>query len=572
MIFGEVAASGAASGQAFVCVCAAPILVPRRTIHQDDVPAEMARFDAAVSEAAQDLLKLQQGVERQVGNHAAAIFATHGMILHDATFRDEIAAVCLMEKVNVEVAVDKVIDRLTALFDGMESPQFRARTADFRDIGNRLLHILTGGGEETIPDLPEGSIVVTEEILPSLITQLERKGIRGLILERGGQTAHAIILARSLGIPALIQVQTATMRIQTGDQLIVDAVAGRVLVNPSALIVQEYDKLTEDLKAHRHALEEIIKLPTVTLDGVKIRLCINAGKVADTLAVDALNADGIGLYRTEFVFMVQDRFPSEEEQYQMYLAAAEHVKPREMVIRVLDLGSDKRLPYFPRPHEDNPSLGRRGIRLLLEHPEVLRTQLRAILRVSATHRVCVLFPMIGDAEELLAAKAALESAKAELTVEGQPHNPHIPVGAMIETPSAVILAQRLAQHVDFLSVGTNDLVQYLLATDRTSSEMASYYEPLHPAVLQSLSSLAATAREAGKDISVCGEMAGNTAYTMLLLGLGFRSLSVSAGELLEVKNVIRSTRIDLAAALATKVLAMSTVQAIKACLHDARTP
>src|ERR1035437_6309903 len=434
MIFGEVAAAGAASGPAFVCACAVPVLIPRRTIGEDDVPKEMERFDAAVSEAAQNLLDVQQGIERQVGSPAAAIFAAHGMVLHDETFRTEIAAVCLTEKVNVEVAVEKVIDKVTATFERMENLHFRARTADFRDVGNRLLNILAGGGEGTIPALPEGSIIVTSEILPSLITQLEHKAIRGLILERGGQTAHAIILARSLGIPAIIHVQDATQRIQTGDRLIVDGVAGRVFVNPSRSIIEEYDKLKEHLKAHRHALEGIIKQPALTLDGVEIKLRLNAGKAADALAVTALNADGIGLYRTEFVFLVQDRFPSEEEQYQMYRAAADRAKPRETVIRVLDLGSDKLLPYFPRSHEDNPSLGRRGIRLLLEHPEVLRTQLRAVLRLSATHPVSVLFSMIGDVEELLAAKAALENAKAELVVEGQACNRRILVGAMIETP------------------------------------------------------------------------------------------------------------------------------------------
>jgi phosphoenolpyruvate-protein phosphotransferase (PTS system enzyme I) len=568
MIFGEVAAAGAASGPAFVCVCAAPVVVQRRTIGEDDVPNEMRRFDAAVSEAAQTLQDLQREVEPQVGAHAAEIFATHGMVLHDATFRNEVATVCRTEKVNVEVAVETVIDKFTVLFDRMEGAHSRARAADFRDIGNRLLNILAGHGEGTIPSLPHGSIIVTSDILPSLITQFEHKAIRGLILERGGQTAHAIILARSLGIPALIHVPNATSRIQSGDPLIVDGMAGRVFINPSGAIIREYDKLKDDLQAHRHALQGIIKLPSMTPDGVEIKLGLNAGKVADALAVATLNADGIGLYRTEFMFLVQDRCPSEEEQYQIYRAAAERVKPHEMVIRILDLGSDKRPSWFPRPREDNPSLGHRVIRLLLEHPDLLRTQLRAILRLSATHPVSVLFPMIGDVEEILAANAAVEHAKRELAVEGQPYNRQILVGAMIETPSAVILARRLAQHVGFLSVGSNDLVQYLLTADRTSSDMSSYYEPLHPAVLQTLSSLATIARESGKHISICGEMAGNAAYTALLLGLGFRSLSVNAGELLEVKNVIRSTRIDRAEELAAKILALSTVREIKACLHD----
>lgn len=569
MIVGDVAAGGVTSGTAFVGESATPKSIPRRMISESDVPKEMERFDAAVSEVAENLHNLQRGMERQVGSSAAAIFAAHNMVLHDTTLRSEVATVCLTERVNVEAAIEQVIGRLTQSFDRMENPQFRERAADFRDIGHRILNSLIRSEERPIFTFPKESIVVTDEILPSLIAQLERQRIRGLVLEHGGQTAHAIILARSLGIPALIQVPQATKRIHTGDHLIVDGVAGRIFIDPPQAIIQEYDRLKDDLTAHRRALEKIVKLPSVTTDGVTVKLLLNAGKAADALSVDALNADGIGLYRTEFIFMVQDHFPTEEEQYQMYRVAADRAKPRGMVIRVLDLGSDKYLRYFPRPREDNPSLGRRGIRLLLKHPEVLRTQLRAILRLSATHLVSVLFPMVGDLEELLAAKAVLDDAKTELVAHDEPYNRHIPVGAMIETPSAIIMADRLAKHVDFFSVGTNDLVQYLLASDRTSSEVASYYEPLHPAVLQSLHSLATIARERKTDISICGEMAGNPAYTALLLGMGFRSLSVNSAELLTVKNVIRSTSIDQAESLAGEVLALSTVREIKACLQDA---
>lgn len=359
-------------------------------------------------------------------------------------------------------------------------------------------------------------------------------------------------------------------RIQTGDNLIIDGLAGRVFVNPSPLLLREYDSLEDDLRAHHKALENIIPLPTVTRDGTEIKLCANVGKVADALKVAALNADGIGLYRTEFMFLAQDHFPSEEEQYRMYCATADRVKPRDVVIRAVDLGSDKRLPYFPLSREDNPSLGHRGTRLLLKYPDIMRTQLRAILRLSATHPVRVLFPMIGDVEELLAAKAVIKCVKADLDVEGQPYNHYIPVGAMIETPSAVILARRLAQHADFFSIGSNDLVQYLLASDRTNREMAAYYEPLHPAVLQTLALLTATAREAGKPISICGEMAGNPMNAALLLGLGFRTFSVNAGEMLEIKNVVRSTTIEHAEALARKVLDLQSVQEIKMFLGERR--
>ncbi|MBP1686527.1 MAG: phosphoenolpyruvate-protein phosphotransferase [Deltaproteobacteria bacterium] len=570
MLLGEVASPGAARGPAFVCTCAERAAVPRRTLGVGQAQTEMERFDAAISDAENELRDLQQRVQRQVGEPEADIFETHILLLHDSALREEISTRCLRERINIEAALAEAIDELTATFARMEDLHFRERAADFRDIGNRLLDILAKRRLRGIPALPEESIMVTDELLPSLVAQLHRKTIRGLVLERGGQTAHATILARSLGIPSLIRVRDATKRIKTGDPLIVDGLAGRVFVKPSLSTLGEYDRLEAALKAHQHALKGLVDLPAVTQDGVAITLSATIGKVADAAAAASLNADGIGLYRTEFAFLVQDHFPSEDEQYQLYRATAEQMNARHVVIRVLDLGSDKLLPYFPLPREANPSLGRRGTRLLLKYPEILRAQLRAILRLSATHPISILFPMVGDVEELLAAKAVIETVKAQLETDCQPFNRDILVGAMIETPSAAIMSHRLAQEVDFFSIGTNDLVQYLLSTDRTSSEVASYYAPLHPAVLQVLASLAATANAKVKSISLCGEMAGNPSYTQLLLGLGFRSLSVTPLEILEIKNAIRSTSIPQAEALAKRVLAMSTVREIKECLHEAQ--
>ena len=283
-----------------------------------------------------------------------------------------------------------------------------------------------------------------------------------MVAEGGGLTAHAVILARSLGIPTLINVQSAVTRIKTGDWLVVDGLAGRVFINPPKPVLREYHRLEEDFNAHRNTLKELIDLPAVTQDGVKIKLAANIGKSADAAAAVCFNAEGIGLYRTEFMFLVQDHFPSEEEQYQIYRAAAERAKPRQVVIRALDVGSDKLLPYFPLPQEANPSLGFRGTRLLLAHPEILHTQLRAILRLSATHPVSILFPMIGGVEEFIEARQVVENVKSDSESAGRPFNGQIRVGAMIETPAAAVTARRIAKEADFLSVGTNDLVQYLL--------------------------------------------------------------------------------------------------------------
>jgi phosphoenolpyruvate-protein phosphotransferase (PTS system enzyme I) len=528
----------------------------------------MEKLDTAIFEVEKNLLNLQNKVQQRVGKNEARIFEAQILLLHDPSFREEISTRCLIEKINVEAAVDEAIKKLTSLFVRLEDPYFRERGADLRDVGKRLLDVLNKSQSTGIPILSDGSVIVASELLPSVMAQLDSKKIRGLVLEKGGQTAHATILARALGIPMLIQVSDATKIIQTGDRLIIDGLAGRVFINPTPSVLREYDQLELDLQAHQTALKGLIKLPAVTQDGVKVNLCANISKSADAVAAARLNADGIGLYRTEFVFLVQDHFPSEEEQYRIYRNTADRLKPREVAIRVLDIGSDKLLDYFPLPLEANPSLGCRGTRLLLAHPEILRAQLRAILRLSATHPVSILFPMIGSVEDLLAVKVAIEDVKTSLAIEHQPFNPSVQIGAMIETPSAAILIERLAQEVDFFSIGTNDLVQYLLTTDRTSSAVASYYEPLHPAVLQVLASLATAANAKGKSISICGEMAGNPAYTQLLLGLGFRSLSVSPSELLEIKNTIRSISLRQAEDLTRRILQLDTVQKIKKCLHE----
>lgn len=571
MIVCDVASPGVARGQAFVCGCAGHTPVPQKKMDVRDAQKEMDRFDAAVPTVERELLKLHQVVLREIGEQEAGILEVQVALLHDPSLREEIRTRCLVERINVEAAVDEAVAKLASSFVRIEDPYFRERAADLRDLGKRILDALGMSHLSSAPVFPDASIIVTTELLPSVMAQLDAQRIRGLVAETGGQTAHATILARTLGIPFLLNIPDATTRIRQGDELIVDGLAGRVFVNPSPEVAREYDQLEKDLRAHQTALESLIHVPAVTQDGVSIQLCANIGKTADSVAAARLNADGVGLYRTEFVFLVQDHLPSEEEQYQMYRRTADRLVSREIVIRVLDIGSDKVLSYFPLPHEANPSLGRRGTRLLLSHPQILRSQLRAILRLSATHPVSILFPMVGGMEDMRAAKAAVASAKESLSAEGQPFNPDIPVGAMIETPAAAIMINRLASEVDFFSIGTNDLVQYLLTTDRTSSDMFPYYEPLHPAVLEVLSLLASAAAAAGKSISICGEMAGNPAYTALLLGLGFRKLSVSPAEILEIKNTIRSIDVQHAEEWARHVLQLDTVEQIKKCLYETET-
>ena len=571
-VLGEVASSGLARGTAIVCACAKRITVARRVINPKEIEAEMVKLDAAIATVEDELIDLQKKARQSLGDQSAGIFQAHAGLLRAPSLREKIRAGCLDRNINVEAAVAEAIETLASAFAQMEDPYLRERAADLQDIGNRLLDALTRNQPSEIPVFPDGSVLVTSELFPSVTARLDSQSIRGVVVEKGGQTAHATILARELGIPLLIRVPDATKRIRTGDRLVVDGLAGRVFINPASQVLEEYDRLESDLRAHRTALQTMVDLPAVTSDGSPISLSANIGKTADAMAAVAANADGVGLYRTEFVFLVQDHLPSEEEQYRIYRATAEHSKPRHVVVRLLDIGGDKPLHYLPLSVEANPSLGLRGTRLLLAHGEILRPQVRAVLRISATHPVSILLPMVSGMEDVRAVKTVIESEKAKLAAEGQAFHARIPIGAMIETPSAAVMIGRLAQEVDFFSVGTNDLVQYLLTTDRASSTLASYYDPVHPAVIHVLASLASTAGEKQKEISICGEMAGNPAYTQLLLGLGFRSLSVRPGELLEVKNAVRSTSVEDARNLAARVLQCDTVQEIKDCLgithHD----
>ena len=571
MILGEVASPGVARGTAVVCNCAKDISIARHVIDESEVSKEIERFDAAIAKAEKGMLGLRRQIERDRGENEAAIFDAHLTLLHDPSLQETVKALCTTSKLNVEAALSEAIDTLASAFARLNNPYFRERAADLRDVGNRLMEALAEDEEHEPLCFPDGTVLVAGELMPSVIAQLDENAIRAVVVEQGGQTAHSTILARARGMPLLIHVTDATQTIHTGDQLIVDGLAGRVFINPKPEIQREYDRLEADVQAHKTALKGLIDLPSVTRDGTAIKLCANIGKVADAVIAAKVNADGVGLYRTEFVFLAQDHFPPEEEQFQMYRATAGHMEQREVVIRVLDIGSDKLLSYFPLAWEANPSLGVRGTRLLLAHPEILQAQLRAILRLSATHRVAILFPMVGGVEDLTAAKAAIECAKASLSAEDKPFNPNIRVGAMIETPAAVIMVARLAQEVDFLSVGTNDLIQYLLTTDRMSNAGAAYYEPLHPAVLQALHQVANATTAWNTDTSICGEMAGNPAFTELLLGLGFRSLSVNPGEMLEIKNAIRATEMHEAAKFAHRILQLSTSQEIKDSIRDRNT-
>jgi phosphotransferase system enzyme I (PtsI) len=570
MIRGMSVSSGIAHGAAYVLSSVDETLVARRSVDAGEVDAELVRFDVALAAAEKELLALGEDVALRIGTSEGDIFAAQALVVRDHSLHRQVVSAVQQHRVNVEAAVADVIEKFVRAFDQVSDPHLRERAADIRDIGRRILAALAKDDGSGVLEIPEGSILVADELLPSATARFELARVRALVTDRGGKFSHTSILARSSRIPAVSGIREAPLKIKTGDQLIVDGVSGVVFVNPDESIRGEYERLEAELSGYRAGLQKGLDLPSVTLDGTAVPLLANASKVSDTEAACLYRADGIGLYRTEFAFSIRGAFPSEDEQYQLLKRAAERIHPRKIVLRLLDVGGDKQLSYFPLPSTRNPSLAQRGIRLLLKHPELLKGQLRAFLRVSAEHPVSVLLPVVGGIEEVRATRAVLAQAMAELGAEGKAFNPNVPLGAMIEVPSAAVLTAVLAKELDFFSLGTNDLVQYVLAADRENDSVGDYYQPLHPAVLRVIRFVADAARDAGRPLTICGEMAGDPAYTELLLGLGLREFSVAPGEMLEVKNAIRAVTLADAQALATAALAKGSTNEIEELLEQRR--
>lgn len=568
LIKGIAVSPGIVRAEAFVVGDAASLAVPRRAIAEADVGAELAKFEAALREAEATLDALRAEVSAKIGPRESEIFAAQMLLLRDPMFVNEVTGHIQNDLRNVEAVVAAVVDRFSQMFEGIADPLLRERAGDMRDVGRRVLDSLLKR-PETLPfTFPPGVILVVPELAPSTTARLDLRGVRAVVTERGGKTSHASILMRSLRIPAVVAVKDATHRIHSGDPLILDGLSGALFLHPGSAVIEEYARLEADFHIQENALKAYLDRPAQTQDGATIRVFANIGKSADVEAAVLFNADGIGLFRTEFSFLVRDHFPTVEEHFEIYAYLAKRMHPREVVIRVLDIGSDKTPVYFQLTREENPSLGLRGTRLLLKHPDILEAQLRAILRVSVGHPVAVLFPGIAGREEIMGAKEILERAKRRLGREGIAFNGALRVGAMIELPSAAILVTRILREVDFVSLGTNDLTQYILAADRSSSEMAEHYRAIHPAVLQTIKHVIACARSAGKDVTICGAMAGDPARTALLVGLGARQLSVSPGDILEIKRALGRITLAEAERLAADVLELDTVNEIEARLHQ----
>ena len=529
---------------------------------------EIERFRAAVERGIEQIQNLKQRMTTLISKEEGALFDVHRLILEDPSIIEQIEGKIRKEGYVAEYAVSSVFEQHLHSFNQIEDEYLRERRADVKDVAQRLLENLSGIKEERLV-LPKEAVLVAEDLSPADLTLLEGDHFRGIVLSTGGATSHASILAKSFEIPSVVAVEGLLETVREGDSLIVDGNSGVVYINPSQEVIREYDRLERDYLAFNRALDEIRDFPAETHDGHRVSLYANIGLLSDIAFAHLHGAQGIGLYRTEIPFLAHRDFPSEEEQYTLYRRVVEGMGGKPVTIRTLDIGADKYPTYVRRASsEPNPFLGWRSIRISLEVTEIFKTQLRAILRVGALSRVRLLIPMVSSLEEISKVKEILAEVKEDLGREEVPFDRQMELGIMVEVPSAVHLASRLVREVDFLSIGTNDLIQYLLAVDRSNHKVAGLYEPLHPAVLSALLHTIESAKREGKRVGMCGEMAGDPLCTLLLLGMGLEEFSMGSLFIPVVKRIIRSVTYQAAKAAAQIVLQMDTVGEIKRYLFE----
>lgn len=551
VIKGIAASPGIAHGKAFVYL-QNQLEVPSYTIGENQIESELARFESAILETRKEITAVRDKIAESLGELEAGIFDAHLLVLEDNALLDEATTELRQSKLNIEACYDKVANRYIAFFASMEDEYLRERVADIRDVSRRLLGNLAGKGKPSLVNIGHNSIIISEDISPSEAADLDREKLLGFVTDAGGKTSHAVIMARSIGIPAVVGTHDGTERIPNGADLLIDGHEGLIYVNPTEARLYSYGQLASRRAERDKVINRVIPEPSESRDGVAIGLMANVEGAQDMAQAAAMNADGVGLFRTEGIFLRHHGYPSESVQFAEYRAVAEAAKGAPVIIRTLDIGGDK-VVEAGRSEADNSFMGFRAIRFCLENPDIFKTQLRAILRASVFGKVKLMYPMISGLGELRRANAILQEVKSELQAEGQAFNEAIEVGAMVEVPSAATIVDLIAAEVDFLSIGTNDLIQYLLAVDRLNDRVAHLYEPAHPAVFRTLRAIIKGGREAGIPVSVCGEIAGDPVFAGLLLGMGADSLSMASAILPEVKYFIRLVDSQTAARLVEEV-------------------
>ncbi len=517
------------------------IVIPQEIDANSTIEGELAKLENGLKKSKTQLIAIREKVKEKMGEDKAAIFDGHIMLLEDEDLIEEVEAKITGDKLPAARALREGIDEYCEMISKLDDPYLRERAADLQDIGKRWLKNLLEIKINDFSNLEPNTIVVTKDLTPSDTAQLDLKNCVGFITEIGGKTAHSAIMARSLELPAVVGVKGVLGEVKDGELVIMDGETGEIFLEPTEKLVEEYKIKQEKIRVEKEELKKLIHEEAVTLDGRKVDIWGNIGSPNDVDAVIESGATGIGLYRTEFLFMNSDHFPTEEEQYQAYRVVAEKMQGKPVTIRTMDIGGDKELPYLDLPKEMNPFLGYRAIRISLENKDMFKTQLRAILRASQYGQIKIMYPMISSINEIRKANAILEECKKELDEIGKIYDRNIKVGIMVETPSTAIVAYKFAKEVDFFSIGTNDLTQYFLAVDRGNELVSSLYNSFNPAVLEAIQKVIDAAHHAGISVSMCGEFAGDKRATRLLLGMGLDSFSMSASSGLTVKKIIRNS-------------------------------
>lgn len=564
------ASAGIAIGKAFVL----PTWewdVPEEKMDPADLAREFERLYDGIRSSKHEIEFIKSEIKEMVGSEESCIFDAHLAILDDPIFMNEIQGIIQRQYKAAEVAVKEAIDHFVTMFDLLDDEYMKERALDIKDVGNRLLKHLLGAPEITLPTDTQPYILVAKELSPSQLVHLNPKNVLGIVMLQGGKTSHSAIMARALGIPLVLGLEGKISKpIQTGDTIIVDGEYGIVHITPPKDVISCYEVRRDAYVQEADELQKIVSLPAITLDDFNVQLGANISSTRELNIADQNGAEGVGLFRTEFMYMDRSYPPSEAEQFTVYLEAAEHCKEKSVIIRTLDVGGDKPMDYLNLPEEDNPFLGYRAIRICLDQQDLFKTQLRAILRASAHGPIMVMFPMITSVNEVQAAKSILEEAKAELREEGLPFNEELPVGIMVEVPAAAMIADQLAKEVDFFSIGTNDLVQYTLAVDRMNEQIAHMYDPFHPAVLRLIRYTVQAAKQAGIMVGVCGEMAGDPRAVPIWLALGVNKLSMSSRSIPRVKAAVRRSTVEQCTRIAQSVFESGTKEEIEMVLDQQR--
>jgi len=552
LIEGIAASPGVALGRAVVYL-QKQLDVPCYDLKDDQLESELERFDQAILETRAEITQIRDKIANSLGEGEARIFDAHLLVLEDVALLDEVTAEVRNNKKNIEFCYDNVAQRYISFFQSMEDEYLRERVSDIRDVSKRLLHNLIGMKNVNLGHLAAESIIISEDISPSDAADLDRSKLLGFVTDAGGKTSHSVIMARSLRIPAVVGTHDATKKIASGDNILVDGHEGIIVVNPSQSRLFQYGKLATERKKRDDTFNSFISEPAHTLDGASIELMANVDGIQEMEHARNMYAAGVGLFRTEGIFLRHHGYPPESVQYEEYRSVVEAAEGQAVIIRTLDVGGDK-IIGDENVKEDNSFMGSRAIRFCLENVDIFRTQLRAILRASMHGNVKIMYPMISGMDELFQANAVLASVKDELIEEGESFDEKIEVGVMIEVPSAATIVDLLAAQTDFLSIGTNDLIQYIIAVDRLNDRVAHLYDPAHPAVLRTLKSIIDGAKAANTPVSICGEIAGDPVFAGILLAMGADSLSLTSSLLPEVKYFIRQIKKSDAQALVREIM------------------